>query len=70
MLTIEVSDNVTTESQSFTVTVNGADEEPNELPEVSIISPTDNDSFTDGDVITIEAEATDADGSITRVVIL
>jgi len=67
-VTIEVSDNVTTESQSFTVTVNGADEEPNELPEVSIISPTDNDSFTDGDVITIEAEATDADGSITRVV--
>lgn len=67
-VTIEVTDNVTTETQSFIINVNGVDEDPNDLPEISIISPTDNDSFIEGEVITIEADASDSDGTITKVV--
>ncbi|SDG82405.1 endonuclease [Psychroflexus sediminis] len=40
----------------------------NEAPSVSITSPTTNSAFTEGDIISIEASATDADGSVTKVV--
>lgn len=40
----------------------------NEAPTVSISSPADNASFTEGDVISIAATATDSDGSVAKVV--
>ncbi len=39
----------------------------NNLPEVSITNPTNNSSFENGSDIIVSAEATDADGEITRV---
>jgi len=67
---VEVTDGNSTETQSFSINVSGAEGEegPNEAPEVTIVSPVDDASFTQGDVITIEASASDADGTVTKVI--
>jgi len=52
--------NASSISENITVIVN-------QLPEVSLLRPEQGDSFEVGQVITIEAAASDADGSIQRV---
>ncbi|WP_025743205.1 VPS10 domain-containing protein [Aquimarina pacifica] len=39
----------------------------NELPEVSLTSPTNNSTYDNGDTITLSANASDTDGTITQV---
>ncbi|KEQ18629.1 chitinase C-terminal domain-containing protein [Endozoicomonas numazuensis] len=41
--------------------------QPNLAPSVSLNSPSQNASFTEGDAVTITATATDSDGSVTKV---
>ncbi|WP_299551671.1 Ig-like domain-containing protein [Seonamhaeicola sp.] len=64
-LTAVATDNnsATTTSSAINITVNP----PNQLPMVSITSPANNASFTAGDNITINANASDSDGTITQV---
>ncbi|WP_037576483.1 glycosyl hydrolase family 8 [Sporocytophaga myxococcoides] len=53
-----------TTSSSVTITVNVKE---NVAPAVSLTAPTANEVFTVGDVITISANASDADGSVAKV---
>ena len=52
-------------NQSFTG--GGTSSPTNEVPSVSITSPSPGSTFTDGAVVTIEANATDTDGTIASV---
>ncbi|UOB16797.1 glycosyl hydrolase family 18 protein [Abyssalbus ytuae] len=54
-----------TSTNSVNITVNGIG--GNELPTVSITSPLSGDTFTAGSTITISANASDSDGSISKV---
>ena len=50
----------------ITTTATGGDP-TNQPPSVSITQPTDGATFTEGDAITLEASASDTDGTITKV---
>jgi hypothetical protein len=64
-LTAKATDNLgaTTTSPGVTITVTN----PNLPPTVSITSPVNNASFTAGSSITINASATDSDGTVSKV---
>lgn len=62
-VTLTVSDGTATASDTFLVTVTGA----NQRPSVQISSPTNNASFTAPASIVINASASDPDGTIARV---
>ncbi|WP_405209320.1 glycosyl hydrolase family 18 protein [Aquimarina sp. LLG6339-5] len=49
------------------VFANGGDPDPNTAPSVAISSPLDNANFEEGNAITIEANANDIDGTVTKV---
>src|SRR5260221_1926175 len=64
-LTAKATDNLSavTTSTAIAITVSNA----NVAPTVSITSPTNNASFTTGSTVTINANATDSDGTISKV---
>ncbi len=65
-LTAKATDNdgAVTTSSAISVTVNSTSNNP---PTVSITSPNAGATFTEGDMITINASASDSDGSISKV---
>src|SRR5437879_6354962 len=64
-LTAKATDNLgaATTSTAIAITVSST----NVAPQVSITSPTNNASFTTGSTVTINATATDSDGTIAKV---
>ncbi len=56
-------DGATSNSPSRTLVV----EQVNQAPTISITSPSNDQSFTEGDLVTITADASDSDGSIAEV---
>ncbi len=66
-ITVIAIDNegASTTSSTVTFTVNTVVE--NQAPTASIISPSFGSEFTEGTVVTVEADAVDADGSVTKV---
>ncbi len=65
-LTAKATDNKGTATVSAVVSINVV-EKPNVAPSVSITSPIANAQFTQGDNISITANAADTDGTITKV---
>jgi hypothetical protein len=65
-LTAKATDdkNATTTSGAVSVTVTGI---PNSSPTVSLTSPSNNASFSEGSSITLSADAADSDGSVSKV---
>lgn len=66
-ITAEATDNEGATSTSSIVGITVHDPIANELPTVSITNPTEGAVYTTGDVLTIAADATDNDGSVTKV---
>jgi len=64
-LTAKATDNLSavTTSSAIAITVSAA----NVAPAVSITSPANNASFTTGSTVTINANATDSDGTVAKV---
>ncbi|WP_074407874.1 Ig-like domain-containing protein [Aquimarina megaterium] len=65
-ITVKATDNqgASTTSSVINITVNGVNNTP---PTVAITSPNNNDSFNEGTSISITANASDSDGTITKV---
>ncbi len=61
------TDNEGTIGNSGTISIEVISDSPNELPVVSITSPTSGATFDQGTAISIAANATDSDGAITQV---
>ncbi|CAL2105422.1 chitinase [Tenacibaculum sp. 190524A02b] len=59
------NDNASTTSSGISITVNG--DTNNTPPSVNITSPVNNATFTAGQTVTITADASDSDGTITKV---
>ncbi|MDR7131761.1 hypothetical protein J2X69_004126 [Algoriphagus sp. 4150] len=57
---------LTAESSRVTVLVEAVPVE-NQAPSVAIVSPTDNQSYTEGEEVVIKADASDPDGEISKV---
>lgn len=64
-LTARATDNKSTSATSTAVTITV--EQPNKAPSISITSPANNANFTQGANVTIQANASDSDGAISKV---
>src|SRR5690606_30603692 len=64
-LTSRAIDNKSTSATSTAVTITV--EQPNKAPSISITSPANNANFTQGANVTIQANASDSDGAISKV---
>uniref|UniRef100_UPI00055255C1 Ig-like domain-containing protein n=1 Tax=Aquimarina macrocephali TaxID=666563 RepID=UPI00055255C1 len=66
VLTAKATDNqgASTTSSVINITVNGTNNSP---PTVAITSPNNNDSFNEGTSVSITANASDSDGTISKV---
>ena len=69
VLAVEIHQNLpTTDDMSFDFQLQGVLKPENQPPIISVVSPTNNASFLAPSAITIEASASDSDGSVAKVV--